>query len=82
MPSDRVLRILRSSSPFSPTEIELMTDAQGWAWIYSNAKPKKEKLTQICFTGFSVLEKDELIALAKQTNLEVVTSVTAVAPFI
>ena len=76
MPSEKVSRILSAKSPFSPEEISAMSDAEGWDWIYANAKPRKEKLTQVCFTGFSAAEKSELTALAQAANLEVVGSVT------
>jgi len=67
---------LKAKSRFSDAEIELMSDAEGWSWIYSNAKPRKEKSTQVCFTGFSADEKSELVALAEEARLEVVGSVT------
>ncbi len=76
MAGEKVTRILRAKSPFSDDEIAVMSDAMGWDWIYANAKPRKEKLTQVCFTGFSVKEKEELSQLANNANLEVVGSVT------
>jgi len=76
MASEKVTRILKARSPFSEEEIAAMSDAQGWDWIYVNAKPRKEKLTQVCFTGFSTVDKPELSALAEAANLEVVSSVT------
>ena len=76
MASERVTRILKAKSTFSAEEISAMSDAQGWDWIYSNAKPRKEKLAQVCFTGFSAADKKELTAIAQAANLEVVGSVT------
>lgn len=76
MPSAKVIRILKAKSPFSDAEIDLMSDAEGWSWIYSNAKPRKEKSTQVCFTGFSADEKSELVTLAEEARFEVVGSVT------
>ena len=72
MAGEKVTRILKAKSPFSPEAIEAMSDAQGWDWIYANAKPRKEKLSQVCFTGFSATEKAELTALAEAAKLEVV----------
>ena len=60
MAGEKVTRILRAKSSFNPEEIAAMSDAEGWDWIYANAKPVKEKLTQVCFTGFSTGEKLEL----------------------
>lgn len=82
MASEKVTRILRAKSPFSPKEIAAMSDAQGWDWIYANAKPRKEKLSQVCFTGFSAGEKAELTSLALSANLEVVASVTKSLAFL
>ncbi|WP_439114667.1 BRCT domain-containing protein [Hydrogenophaga sp.] len=76
MANEKVTRILKAKSPFSADQIAAMTDAVGWDWIYANAKPKKEKLTQVCFTGFAASEKAELSALAQAASLEIVGSVT------
>ena len=38
--------------------------------------PPKEKLTEICFTGFMPSEKDKLIEIALQNNFHVAKSVT------
>lgn len=76
MAGEKVTRILRAKNPFTVEQISALSDVQGWEWIYANAKPRKEKLTQVCFTGFSVTEKFELSELAKAANLEVVGSVT------
>lgn len=76
MAGEKVTRILRAKSPFTPEQIENLSDAQGWEWIYANAKPRKEKQTQVCFTGFSATEKSALTELAQAANLEVVSSVT------
>jgi NAD-dependent DNA ligase len=76
MAGEKVTRILKARSTFTEEQIEKLSDADGWDWIYANAKPRKEKLTQICFTGFSASEKVELMALALAAQLEVVSSVT------
>lgn len=76
MAGEKVTRILRAKSPFTAEQIAVLSDAQGWEWIYANAKPRKEKLTLVCFTGFSATEKAELSQLAQTANLEVVGSVT------
>jgi hypothetical protein len=75
MPFEKLTRILKAKSPFSPEEIEGMTEAEGWDWVYSHASPRKEKLPSICFTGFSQSDKDELSALATGARLRVVGSV-------
>ncbi len=76
MAGEKVSRILKAKSTFTAEQIADMPDAKGWEWIYANAKPRKEKLTQICFTGFSMSEKAELTALAQAAQLEVVSTVT------
>jgi BRCA1-like protein len=75
MPSELLTRILHSKSPFSPEEISLMTDAEGWRWVYANKVPK-EKHFEVCFTGFSASEKGELSQLAVDAGFMVVGSVT------
>jgi len=82
MASEKVTRILKAKSPFSAEEIAAMSDVQGWNWIYANAKPRKEKADQVCFTGFSAADKTELTALAQAANLEVVGSVTKALAFL
>ena len=76
MPSDKLTRILKAKSPFSPERIALMSEVEGWDWVYANATPRKERLIQICFTGFSASEKTELANLAQGHELSVATSVT------
>ena len=75
MPSEKLTRILTAKSPFSPEQIESMTEGEGWAWVYSHASRRKKKLPSVCFTGFSQSDKDELSALATSACLGVVTSV-------
>jgi NAD-dependent DNA ligase len=82
MPSDKLTRILSAKSPFTVAKIAAMSEADGWNWVYANAKPRKEKLTQVCFTGFSAAEKVELSAWATAARLEVVTSVTKSLAFL
>lgn len=76
MPSEKLTRILKAKSPFSSEEIAAMSEVAGWDWVYANAKPKKEKLSQVCFTGFSATEKAALSAAAAEARLEVVGTVT------
>lgn len=75
MPSEKLTRILRARSPFSPEQIDAMTDAQGWDWVYANATPHRERLPSVCFTGFTAVEKEELAELATGAHLRVVESV-------
>jgi len=79
MAGEKVSMILRSKTNLSAQEIEQLSDAEGWAIIYSSRpakteRPKKEN--QICFTGFDPDEKHELQTLAAQNGLDVVQSVT------
>ena len=76
MPSEKLTRILKAKSPFSPAQIAVMSEVEGWDWVYANAASRKDRLAQICFTGFSASEKIELAALAQEHKLAVATSVT------
>ncbi len=82
MPSEKLARILKAKSPFSSEQISALTDAQGWDWVYANANPRKEKLSEVCFTGFSQTEKAELASLAKNARLRVTTTVTKTLSFL
>lgn len=82
MPNEKVTRILKARSTFTLEQIEAMTDSQGWEWIYANAKPRKERRSQVCFTGFSIVEKAELIDAAFNAKLDVVDSVTKKLAFL
>ena len=75
--SARVASILRAKSKMSEAEIEALSDKEAWAWIYSQ-RPRKtaEKLDQICFTGFNPTDRNALEAMARESHLEVVKSVT------
>jgi NAD-dependent DNA ligase len=76
MPSEKLTRILLSKSSFLPEQISLMTEAEGWRWIYANKAPDKKKGSEVCFTGFSDSEKGLLSQLAIDAGLMVVGSVT------
>ncbi len=77
MASERVAMILNAKSDFSQEQIEKMTDREAWAWIYSQRpRRSKEKLDQICFTGFTSSVKKELQDKAREAHLDVVTRVT------
>jgi BRCT domain type II-containing protein len=82
MPSEKLTRILKARSQFSAEQVSALTDAQGWDWVYANANPRKEKLSEICFTGFSHVEKEELVGLAKNARLRVTTAVTKTLSFL
>lgn len=79
MAGERVTMILRSKTNLSDEQIGKMSDAEGWALIYT-LKPQKsrvqKKSNQICFTGFSPSEKDRLGQIAIAHGLDVVKSVT------
>jgi BRCT domain type II-containing protein len=81
MLSEKLLRILKAKSPFSAEEIGRLTEKEGWDWVYSLAKPK-EKLLQICFTGFSAEKKEQLQALATEAGLHVTKIVTKELAFL
>jgi NAD-dependent DNA ligase len=76
MPSEKLTRILMAKSPFTHEQIASMSEREGWAWVYTNAPPAKEKLPEVCFTGFDPDEKEELRGLAEENGFKVVTCVT------
>lgn len=82
MPSEKLTRILKARSPFSSEQIEALTDAEGWDWVYAHASPGKEKLPEICFTGFSLMKKAELAERARNVLFRVVVTITKTLSFL
>ena len=76
--SQKLKRILLSKGDFSGDQINKMSDAEGWAWLYEHQSPVKRKIKgpEVCFTGFGVTERQELETRASAGGLHVVTSVT------
>ena len=73
--SEKLNRILLSKTDLSESELEYLSERQGWQIVYS-LKPKKEPKVEICFTGFSVSEKKELTIFAEQNNFYIAKSIT------
>lgn len=82
MPSEKLTQILKAKSPFTAEEIKSLKEDEGWAWVYANAKPPKEKLSSVCFTGFSQAQKQELSTMAQAAHLRVVGSVYSSLAFL
>ena len=80
MISEKVRRILISKgAPFTPEEMDRMTDKEGWAWVYDSSPPKAKKtknLPEICFTGFDPFRKSELKKNAENHGYKCVTCIT------
>ena len=77
--SEKLTRILRAKFTLTPLEISEMTEAEGWALVYSNvARPgsRTRKQLEICFTGFSADEKEKLMAIAVAKQIKPVGNVT------
>jgi DNA ligase (NAD+) len=80
MPSQKLLQILRSKSTLTEEQIGLLSEQEGWQWIYKNFPPNRQRRratgAAICFTGFRVIEKAEFSSQAAAAGLHVVGSVT------
>lgn len=77
MPSEKVERILLSRTNMSREELAGMSEAEAWRLVYELPKPpKRPPKPSVCFTGFGVAEKDELIDLAERAGYRVAKSVT------
>lgn len=74
--SEKLLRILRSKTQLSDLELSKLNESDGWNIVYSLSGTKKEKLIEICFTGFTPADKNELIKIAEENNFHVAQSVT------
>ena len=75
--SSKLFTILNSKTTLSYNELCMLTEGQGWEIVYSMAKPKTEKKLTICFTGFLEIEKLKLSEIAKESNMQVSSGVTA-----
>jgi NAD-dependent DNA ligase len=77
MPSEKVTKILLKRG-LSEEKIRAMSEIGAWDQVYATEPPKKRDKggPEICFTGFTDAEKEELSVLAIQANFHVVTSVT------
>jgi len=73
--SEKAIRVLRKRG-VSEAEMATMTEAQAWQFVRETSPPKREKGFEVCFTGFTDAEKGELVAMAKEAGLSVVTKVT------
>jgi NAD-dependent DNA ligase len=76
MPSEELARILRAKCGLSEAEIAAISDADGWKLVYANKPPTEGKRYEICFTGFSEPEKNELTQIAAERGMAVMTTVT------
>jgi NAD-dependent DNA ligase len=82
MASEKAGQILRKKeAPFTEDQIAAMSEREAWAWIFSHDQKIREmkaqsKLPQICFTGFTDSEKEELREIAQQSGFEIKDSVT------
>jgi NAD-dependent DNA ligase len=76
MPSEKLTRILRARCGLSEAEIAAISDADGWKLVYANKPASAGKRYEICFTGFSDVEKNELNQIAVERGMFVVTTVT------
>ncbi len=81
MLSEKVTRILKKRG-LSSELISSMSENAAWDYVYQSAEPKKEKVVEVCFTGFSDSEKSELAQLATAARLRVVTRVTKSLSFL
>jgi NAD-dependent DNA ligase len=73
--------ILRANTDLSDAQIATLSDGEAWRLIYSTPRrPRPEiqkyKPDQVCFTGFSVGDKERLWGIAEEHGLEPVRSVT------
>ena len=84
MPSEKVIKILRSKSDFTNEEISNMSEREAWAWVYQNKPPATpaDNRDQICFTGFRPAEREKLWVIAEGAGMKIVKSVTKKLSFL
>jgi NAD-dependent DNA ligase len=85
MASEKVTAILKSKTDLSDEQIAGISDGDAWKMVYSLRPPQtqqKNKIKQICFTGFSPSDKERLRQIAIGQGLDVVSSVTRFLAFL
>ncbi|MAT52120.1 MAG: hypothetical protein CMK32_13160 [Porticoccaceae bacterium] len=80
MPEEKITRILLSKTDLPLEKIQQMSDKEAWSEFYKrfpskNSKSRKGDI-KICFTGFSVSEKQRMERIAVSAGLEISRSVT------
>lgn len=73
--SPKLVRILRSKTDLSDQELNNISESEGWDIVYSLSPPKSKK-TEICFSGFSLTERERLFQKALEHDFHVTKSIT------
>ena len=80
MPSPKLIQILRSKTDLTDEKIIPLSDNQAWAKIYEidaeKRKNRPPKRPEVCFSGFSKKDKEELEDLADKKGFDSKGSVT------
>lgn len=82
MASEKAVKLLRKKgAPFTERQVAAMSEQEAWGWVIAHDKQTREtkaqsQLDQICFTGFTDSEREELREIAEQAGFEVKDSVT------
>jgi NAD-dependent DNA ligase len=81
MASKDVISMMRSNgAPFPDSLLQAMSDNECWQWMYAT-KPKKPKAIKqppqrtVCFTGFTLVRKEELTTIAVNSGWRVLKKV-------
>lgn len=83
MASPKPTMILLSKTDLSESDISQISDNDAWVLIYSIRERKAvDNRIQVCFTGFGLTEKKQLMSLAEEKNFNVVKSVTKKLDFL
>lgn len=80
MPSDKLIRILRSKTDLTDEQIIPLTDEEGWAKVYeaeaaAKADRDANRKPTILFSGFNKADKAEMEAHAIERGFKPVTVV-------
>ena len=81
MPSEKLIKILRSKTDLTDEQIIPLTDGEGWAKVYeaeavAKAEREANRKPTVLFTGFNKAGKAEMEAHAVAHGLKPVTTVT------
>jgi BRCT domain type II-containing protein len=67
--------ILRSKTGLTQEQISSISDGDGWRLVYEASPNRRADRVEICFTGFTAPEKEEMELIATRIGMTVVQQV-------
>ncbi len=75
---EKLAAILRANFGLTGDELKTLTEAEGWAMVYSQQRPPAKKALSVYFTGFDPIKRAGLRAEAARAGIQVKNDVTRI----